>query len=120
MKRLGRWLFNGLGALSLLLFAATTILWVRSYRIGDQWTLQNDTTKNGKSFLFAARAYCTRGSVEIVIESGMASLIASRIFDSRHSDGPAHPLIFQSFRRTLLERLGFRLAHERSSFVHGN
>jgi hypothetical protein len=30
MKRIRRWLFNGLAALSLLLFIATAILWVRS------------------------------------------------------------------------------------------
>ena len=36
MKRLARILLNALTALSLLLFLATVVLWVRSYRMADQ------------------------------------------------------------------------------------
>jgi hypothetical protein len=41
MKRLGKWLFNGLAAISLLLFLVTVLLWVRSY-FGDSrgWVRQ--------------------------------------------------------------------------------
>src|SRR5580692_5800241 len=33
MKRLRRWVFNGLASLSLLLFVATGALWARSYAV---------------------------------------------------------------------------------------
>jgi tRNA(Ile2) C34 agmatinyltransferase TiaS len=37
MMRVGRWLLNAVTLLSLVLCAATCVLWVRSYRVGDQW-----------------------------------------------------------------------------------
>jgi hypothetical protein len=43
MKRFRRWLFNGVAALSLLVFAATSVLYVRSYWRGDnlRWLKKN-------------------------------------------------------------------------------
>jgi 4-amino-4-deoxy-L-arabinose transferase-like glycosyltransferase len=45
MHRFGRWIFNGLAAVSLVLCVATVVIWVRSYwtfqileRVGEQWT----------------------------------------------------------------------------------
>jgi hypothetical protein len=37
MKRLGRWLFNGVAAMSLLMLVIMCILWVRSYWRSDQF-----------------------------------------------------------------------------------
>jgi hypothetical protein len=35
MRRFGRWIFNGLAVLSLVLCVTTAVLWVRSYRVAD-------------------------------------------------------------------------------------
>jgi hypothetical protein len=35
MKRLGRWLFNGVASLSMLICLATAVVWVRSYWVAD-------------------------------------------------------------------------------------
>jgi hypothetical protein len=118
MKRFRRWLFNGIAALSLLMCVATAILWMRSHWIGDDWTFQKDRTKNGKSLLFAADASSTTGSVEILIESGIATKNTPDLTKARHSQGSTFPLIFQGMRRTLMERLGFRLNWGPWIFVH--
>jgi hypothetical protein len=119
MKRFRRWLFNGIAALSLLMCVATAILWMRSHWIGDEWTFQKDRTKNGKSHLFAADARSTTGSVEVLIESGIANKNTLDLTEARHSEGPTFRLIFQGMHGTLLERLGFRLNWGPWIFVHG-
>src|SRR5688572_24348724 len=47
LKRLARILFNALTALSLLLFATTVVLWVRSYRTDDTLTLTRNSLQGG-------------------------------------------------------------------------
>jgi hypothetical protein len=37
MRRLMRWLFNFAAVVSLLMCLATTVLWIRSYLVADQW-----------------------------------------------------------------------------------
>jgi hypothetical protein len=44
MRRFGRWMFNGLTVLSLLLCVATVALWVRSYRSHDRLYWQTEST----------------------------------------------------------------------------
>jgi hypothetical protein len=44
MKRLGKWLFHGLAAISLLLCMTTAVLWIRNLRGPEAWKLGNDIT----------------------------------------------------------------------------
>jgi hypothetical protein len=37
MRRIGRWMLNGMTVLSLLLCVGTVALWVRSYWVADRW-----------------------------------------------------------------------------------
>jgi len=57
MKRLRRWLFNGLAAVSLLLFVATAAVWVRSHWVTDvftyAWPLPPDSQLNPRRELIA-------------------------------------------------------------------
>jgi hypothetical protein len=116
MYRFRNRVLNGLMILLLLLPAAAT---VRSYWISDDWIFQNYNTKDGKTTLFCATGCDTRGTVEIAIESGHVGSIAPQIFNLRHFSLPPDTLIFQTLRRTPLERLGFRFARGQLSFVHG-
>ena len=45
MRRLGRWAFNLVAALSLLLFVATAVAWARSSAVGDQWVWYGDPAR---------------------------------------------------------------------------
>jgi len=67
MKRFRRWLFNGIAALSLLLFAATVALWVRGSRIGDQFDFDQAIVgdKGGTKTLYACRGFAVGGGILI-------------------------------------------------------
>jgi hypothetical protein len=52
MKRAGRWLFNFAAVVSLVLSAATVVMWVRSYNVGDYVRLGPNL------YLSFARGYC--------------------------------------------------------------
>src|SRR5687768_13797652 len=45
-----RWLFTSLAALSLLLFVAVCVLWVRSYRACDRFHYNRFTVSDGNTF----------------------------------------------------------------------
>jgi hypothetical protein len=57
MTRLGRWLFNCIAGLSLVLCVATAALWIRSYfRLDDishtgQWHVHNFSSVRGRTFI---------------------------------------------------------------------
>jgi hypothetical protein len=57
MTRLGRWLFNGIAGLSLVLCVATAAFWIRSYfRLDDishkgQWHIHNFSSVRGRAFI---------------------------------------------------------------------
>jgi hypothetical protein len=53
VHRLGRYIFNGLTVLSLLLCAATCVLWVRSYYLTDRW--MPDPSKWGEIAIISDR-----------------------------------------------------------------
>src|ERR1017187_7749268 len=108
MKRLGRWLFNGLAAMSLLLLVTTAALWVRSYRVSDHWYFQNDRNVNGNTRLFDVKAFCAKGTLEFDTESGIATDVSpdERMF--RYQNIPTAMLMFQGIVGTGIERLGFR------------
>jgi hypothetical protein len=63
MKRLRRWLFNILSAISLLVAAATAIVWIRSYWIQDSllWTHGSDQPYIS---LETREAVCGRGGLQ--------------------------------------------------------
>jgi len=56
MRRFGRWMFNGLAVMSLLLFLAIVSLWIRSYQRSD--TLVYPTAQDQK-WLWAGRGSLT-------------------------------------------------------------
>jgi hypothetical protein len=71
LKRLARILLNALTVLSLLLFVATVALWVRSYRVGEQWIFTPRLVNglpgsNSRSYFFSYRyLHSSRGKFEL-------------------------------------------------------
>lgn len=51
MKRLCRWVFNGLAAVSMLLFLAMAISWVRSVSAFDEWDLLLSSQSGDVTFI---------------------------------------------------------------------
>lgn len=74
MRRLVRWTLNALTALSLLLFVATCVLWVRSYWFMDQWV--PDSSRWGQILITSHRGlvyeqrYAFRSSRGFWVTSG--------------------------------------------------
>jgi hypothetical protein len=67
MKRLRRWLFNGLAALSLLLCMATMAMWVRSYYRADLLFHESWPNAQLRCFRFISSAASTIGWQELSI-----------------------------------------------------
>jgi len=67
MKRLRRWVFNGLAVMSLLLFVAATALWVRSSWIGDAFgfRLAAIPDKDGCVDVYGCEGYVRGGGIWI-------------------------------------------------------
>lgn len=64
MKRFGRWAFNALAALSLLLLVAACVLWVRSYRVENilcVWDADGELAVNSNRGLLCVSASNVHG-----------------------------------------------------------
>jgi hypothetical protein len=85
MKRLRRIIFNGLTALSLLLYGATCILWVRSYWVSDFLAYERWTASELRWF----DCHCGRGGFGLtrgwIIGSLPPAEVAGEQWGSAHS-----------------------------------
>lgn len=112
-------LFTVLSAASLLLFIATSVLWIRSYWIMDSFHLERDRIRAGRYELRSVTLSSARGAVELMTGSGIATDSTSGRTRFSHYSAPGGRLIFNSMHRTLAEKLGFRFARGQWGFVHG-
>jgi hypothetical protein len=97
MRRLLRWTFHALAAASLLLCLATATLWVRSYRVWDQFIAERQEASE------AGRAYRVR-HYKWVARSYRGQLSGWLGWSERPEDGPRPPW-------------GFMLDHASDGFV---
>lgn len=73
MKRVWRYLFNGLTILSLLLCAAASVLWVRSYWVTDRLVLR-EPTRAWQGLLPGSIAYGEGGELLVSTDGGVMVL----------------------------------------------
>jgi hypothetical protein len=120
MRRLARYTFNALTALSLGLCLATVVLWVRSYHMGDYWAcnaLSDHQTTTRADYETEEEYLADRAIIEYRAGSEFGVIWAQR--DAGWDTfGQWHPPQFWSFRppqpppfafesATFLQRLGF-------------
>jgi hypothetical protein len=71
MEHFGRWMFNGLAILSLIVSLATTAVWIRSESITDRWTVHSPY----------------RAIAELRLSAGRLSLVVLNVRDPTDNSG---------------------------------
>jgi hypothetical protein len=129
MRRFGRWMFNGLAVLSLVLCVATIGLWVQSRRRIDVLSYRNDRyypnqwvnwMSQGSSVAGGINLYYQSGSVECshaaTIRELAGTLHASHTkrFEFRTWETDQYPFAWENVPTTIWRRLGFEFGNDRA------
>jgi hypothetical protein len=108
MKRLRRWLFNGLSLVSLLLCLAIIVVWIRSHWAGDALIFDVNLATSSQMQRIEGMVESANGEIEVFGDYGFAPPDPAAVsFDFRFEHGWPNNFWMLIFNPTLLHRAGF-------------
>jgi hypothetical protein len=117
-----RLLFNVLIGASSVLFAATMVMWVRSYWASDQLTFESNKVVSNQTRMTSFQLFSTRDELLLQFGKGVGRANPSAAISwLKHTSGPVFRMRMQLEELTFLHRSGFRFSSGKSDngFVNG-